>query len=178
MAIKLKDESDNPSAIIPKSKKHLIKFVDDAIEFGHSCSSKRGRKKKKVKPFASEDQPKFTPFIATPDPFQHPAVRPQIVPTPSTSYQFLPAPPNQVMPITFRTPYDTNSFPTLSFNPYQSMGPLLPQQMNPLLYGNFPHLCPVNQTLLGPLQYSYPTTLISGNVGQVVLNYPHPYLHN
>ena len=46
VAIKKTKFNANFSPIDLQSKAFLLQFVDDALEFGHNCSSKRGRKKK------------------------------------------------------------------------------------------------------------------------------------
>ncbi len=43
------------SAAIPKAKADLLQYVDDALEYGHYCMSKRGRKKKKPDPHPDPD---------------------------------------------------------------------------------------------------------------------------
>jgi len=47
--IATKKRRDNPGMHIPepKSKKDLLPYVDDALEYGHNCCSKRGRIKKR-----------------------------------------------------------------------------------------------------------------------------------
>ena len=51
------------------NKSTLLKYVDDALDYGHNCCSKRGRKKKKIMATQSnpEDKVLFSPFadIAT-----------------------------------------------------------------------------------------------------------------
>lgn len=54
--IATKKNRENPAAESsdrPKSKKELLKYVGDALDYGHSCCSKRGRKKKKKLPLPS-----------------------------------------------------------------------------------------------------------------------------
>lgn len=50
--IATKKRRDNPGMYIPepKSKKDLLQYVDDALEYGHNCCSKRGRIKKRPEP--------------------------------------------------------------------------------------------------------------------------------
>lgn len=50
--IATKKRRDNPNMHIPepKSKKDLLQYVDDALEYGHNCCSKRGRIKKRPEP--------------------------------------------------------------------------------------------------------------------------------
>lgn len=62
--IATKKRRDNPSMHIPepKSKKDLLQYVDDALEYGHNCCSKRGRIKKRPEP---QNPAKDLPFPKT-----------------------------------------------------------------------------------------------------------------
>ncbi len=63
--IATKKKRENPNAHIPepKSKNDLLQYVDDALEYGHSCCSKRGRMKKRPEPAApAVDEVAFMPF--------------------------------------------------------------------------------------------------------------------
>lgn len=80
-------KAQEKSSKVQYRKATLLQFVDDAIEYGHTCSSKRGRKKKRI----AEDQPAsgcddtvFKPFaVPSPPPTAHTAAKlPPAVPEP------------------------------------------------------------------------------------------------
>lgn len=50
VAIKRREEIGGPPLSSSLSKGFLLQYVEDAIAFGHSCASKRGRKKKRQQP--------------------------------------------------------------------------------------------------------------------------------
>ncbi len=62
--IATKKRRENPNLHIPdpKSKSDLLQYVDDALEYGHNCCSKRGRMKKRLEPSSPNELPEFAPF--------------------------------------------------------------------------------------------------------------------
>ena len=59
--IATKKAQDQPIKV-QQRKATLLQYVDDAFEYGHSCTSKRGRKKKKAGNDQSSDEAVFKPF--------------------------------------------------------------------------------------------------------------------
>eukprot|EP00826_Nyctotherus_ovalis_P010850 TRINITY_DN12834_c0_g3_i2.p1 TRINITY_DN12834_c0_g3~~TRINITY_DN12834_c0_g3_i2.p1 ORF type:complete len:158 (-),score=22.33 TRINITY_DN12834_c0_g3_i2:99-572(-) len=51
----------------PKSKKDLLQYVDDALEYGHNCCSKRGRIKKRPEPQNSLEELSYSKVIMRPN---------------------------------------------------------------------------------------------------------------
>ena len=67
--IATKKKRENPGAHIPdpKCKNDLLQYVDDALEYGHSCCSKRGRMKKRPEPMPPMGEGvEFMPFSFPP----------------------------------------------------------------------------------------------------------------
>ena len=76
IATKKRRESPELNIPEPKSKNDLLKYVDDALEYGHNCCSKRGRVKRRTDSANSPDALPSTKAIVRPSP---------IVPYPSVS---------------------------------------------------------------------------------------------
>lgn len=66
--IATKKRRDNPGMHIPepKSKKDLLQYVDDALEYGHNCCSKRGRIKKRPEPQNPLEELPFSKVMTRP----------------------------------------------------------------------------------------------------------------
>ena len=74
-------KSQGSSSKVQQRKATLLQYVDDAIEYGHSCSSKRGRKKKQSNSPRAEEASVFKPFPVSPKP---------CLPVASNSSSFMP----------------------------------------------------------------------------------------
>lgn len=63
--IATKKRRDNPDLHIPdpKSKKDLLQYVDDALEYGHNCCSKRGRIKKRPETLTPSNGSPFSKVV-------------------------------------------------------------------------------------------------------------------
>lgn len=101
VAIKKREQSGGNIPLHPQSKKFLLQYVDDAIEFGHNCASKRGRKKRRpveVEQPPAEQPVEFKPFAdlrPRPNPPESlsPALQPptKTLPGPSVFNAYAPA---------------------------------------------------------------------------------------
>ena len=89
IATKKKRENPNSHIPEPKSKNDLLQYVDDALEYGHNCCSKRGRMKKRAEPLlASGDGVEFTPFSFPPTKVS--AISPPQMMLPYMNYNMIP----------------------------------------------------------------------------------------
>lgn len=86
--IATKKRRENPDLHIPdpKTKNDLLQYVDDALEYGHNCCSKRGRMKKRAEPEMSlpEYDYGFQRKMAFPPQFMFPIVN--YAPLPEIQY--------------------------------------------------------------------------------------------
>ncbi len=78
---KIAENNLPPRSSIHMSKEELLQYVEDAMEYGHSCFSKRGRKKKKAKSFS--DTPKSRPKSPEPESVKEPVNEPAPVQPPA-----------------------------------------------------------------------------------------------
>ncbi len=91
-----------PRSSIHLSKLELLQYVDEAIESGHTCFSKRGRKKKR--PLPKSDSPPSIPEVPK-------KVLPPPVPTPPSTFPRVPytCPPRPRIHLTQAAPQVYNS---------------------------------------------------------------------
>ena len=184
MAVKRKETEGIGHSATSKSKKHLLQFVDYAQEFGHSCSSKRGRKKKRTLAHTRKAEVEYNPFAEMKVSPQSTPI-PQIVPGPAIPMPPFSQYPSYTMPsapvaqaIVPREQFPVQIFP----NPIQ-----LAPNSSGLFYGKLNQMAQIQQDIFHLMQsqnYQYPMMNPRG-ITQVIpvqrlpmngyMNFPYPY---
>lgn len=124
VATKKKREAPLPGLIQDNCKADLLKYVEDAANYGHNCFSKRGRMKKRASAALPKTEAVLPPSLPAPNP-----IRPNYLATaPGSYFQYSPIPmpcskqetPSPFLP--FFSPMMSANQPFLAHNTATSTG--------------------------------------------------------